>query len=232
MGGAFIYSSESPVVWAIWPPWLGTTLSSSSEAWVLSQCKWSQLWASSCSNMRKDFLNDSIIIIMIVQEDPLANLYSNNWRKLALKMHEYKDSTKNYYKLEFKQVIKTCLDFSIANGGTIRSYSAGGPDKCAVYSRTTHTKILLNRAPHHDTPGAWQIFQLQNATGKQQHGKQEIIHTKAWERLLECLTSFWDSPSASIPGSSRRWSVDSVHRQRQGGTCLHCFQLNVNHYED
>ena len=99
--------------------------------------------------------------------------------------------------MEFEQVISTCLDFSIANGGTIQSFCAGGPDKCAVHSRTTQTEILLNLAPNYDTPGAWQIFQLKNATGKHEYGKQEIIHTN--KRLLECLTSFWDSPSASTP---------------------------------
>ena len=98
--------------------------------------------------------------------------------------------------MEFKQVIKTCLDFSIAKGGTIQSYIAGGPDKLTIYSRTTRTEILLDRDPN--TPGAAcvcgarQISQLKNAKGKNEHMKQEIIRTQ--ERLLECLTSFWDKP--------------------------------------
>ena len=71
--------------------------------------------------------------------------------------------------MEFKQVIKTCLDFSIAKGGTIQSYIAGGPDKLTIYSRTTRTEILLDRDPN--TPGAWQISQLKNAKGKNEHMK-------------------------------------------------------------
>jgi hypothetical protein len=93
--------------------------------------------------------------------------------------------------MEFRTVIRTCLDFAIANGGTLQSYSAGQPDKLAVHSRTTKTEIFVDRSP--TNPGQWQISQLQDAKG-QKNPTKEIFSTK--EHLLDYLARFWDQNEA------------------------------------
>lgn len=86
--------------------------------------------------------------------------------------------------MESKQVIQTCLDFSLAHGGTIQPMLN---DSLAVQSRTTRTEILIERDP--TRPGVWQAEQRQNAAGECVNPKREILSTE--EHLLLCLQRFW-----------------------------------------
>ena len=87
--------------------------------------------------------------------------------------------------MEFKQVIKTCLNFSIANGGTIQSYTINTSHKLAIHSRTTRTEILVEMIK----PGEWQVEHEQNAAGDKISVK-ETVFTE--EQLLENIKRFWD----------------------------------------
>ena len=95
--------------------------------------------------------------------------------------------------MDFKQVIKTCLDFSIANAGTIQSFGEEEADKLKVNSRTTLTEILVERDPK--TPDVWQAQQLQNAVGEKIPVK-EILSTE--EQLLDFLSCFWDPNETGV----------------------------------
>ena len=114
--------------------------------------------------------------------------------------------------MELKQVLQTCLDFSIANSGTIQPL--GNRNKFAVQSRTTRTEILIDQIQ----PSVWQAEQTQNAVGgkKKMRGRREeedttteigekrmrrldseeeedtteIVSTEA--QLLDYLSRFWD----------------------------------------
>ena len=93
--------------------------------------------------------------------------------------------------MDFKQVIQTCLNFSIANGGTLQSYSASMPDMLAVHSRTTRTEILVRRA----AGGGWQVELLKNAVGEKNQAK-EIVSTQ--EHLLENLLRLWSTDTDGV----------------------------------
>ena len=89
--------------------------------------------------------------------------------------------------MEFKQIVRVCYDFSVANGGTIQSYPAGSPDKLEVHSRTTRMEILVERDPVGS--GHWLLKLLQDASG----GKTSVIATVSSEGHLHAqLLSFWD----------------------------------------
>ena len=64
--------------------------------------------------------------------------------------------------MEFQQVVRVCLDFSIANDGTIQSYPAGQPDRLEVQSRTTRTAIFVERG---SGVGEWRLEHRQDAAG-------------------------------------------------------------------
>jgi len=93
--------------------------------------------------------------------------------------------------MDFKQVIKACLDFSTANNGTIQSYPAGHNNQLDIQSRNnTRTSIHIEQL---EAPGAWAMEQRQNAVGggkKETNNKSETVTTE--ERLLEYLSRFWD----------------------------------------
>ena len=116
--------------------------------------------------------------------------------------------------MELKQVLQTCLDFSIANSGTIQPL--GNRNKFAVQSRTTRTEILIDQIQ----PSVWQAEQTQNAVGgkrgrraeeedttttttteigekrmrrldsEEEEDTTEIVSTEA--QLLDYLSRFWD----------------------------------------
>ncbi len=93
--------------------------------------------------------------------------------------------------MEFKQVVRVCYDFSVANGGTIQSYSAGSPDMLGLHSRTTRLEILVERDPAGS--GHWLLKLLQDASG----GKTSVIETVSTEGHLHAqLLSFWDDKDA------------------------------------
>jgi hypothetical protein len=88
--------------------------------------------------------------------------------------------------MEFKHVIRICLEFSIANGGTIASCPPT-EERLEVHSRTTRTEIRVERD---DTKtGSWRLKQKQNALGEKTSMK-ETVATE--EHLLNCLSRFWD----------------------------------------
>jgi hypothetical protein len=119
--------------------------------------------------------------------------------------------------MDFKKVIQTCLDFSIANGGTIQSFAASDGDKLVVHSRRNRTEILIERDMK--TPDAWQAQQLQNAAGEKMPVK-EIVSTE--EQLLEYLSCFWDLSETHCSRSSKDMpklecpyaiSLDALHSE-------------------
>ncbi len=85
--------------------------------------------------------------------------------------------------MEFDQVIKTCLDFSIANGGTIATYPVGNYT-LEVHSRTTRMEILVDMIK----PGIWLVKQKQNDVGERSSEQVEVLTE---EHLLEHLSRFW-----------------------------------------
>ena len=88
--------------------------------------------------------------------------------------------------MEFKQVIQTCLDFSIANDGTIQSYPAGMPNMLAVQLRKTRTEIVVCQTQL----GVLEAEQTSNAVGEKNLVK-EVVSTE--EHLLKFLSRFWDN---------------------------------------
>ena len=96
--------------------------------------------------------------------------------------------------MDFKQVIKACLDFSTTNNGTIQSYPAGHNNQLDIQSRTnTRTSIHIEQL---EAPGAWAVEQRQNAVGggKKETNNSETVTTE--ERLLEYLSRFWDDTTS------------------------------------
>ena len=91
-------------------------------------------------------------------------------------------------RMEFKQVIKVCLEFSQANGGSIQSFGYCDPDKLEVHSRTTRTEILIDQSEH----GVWQAEQTQNAAGEKNSldPSKELVLTEV--QLLEYLSRLWN----------------------------------------
>ncbi len=89
--------------------------------------------------------------------------------------------------MEFKQVVRVCYDFSVANGGFIQSYSAGSPDMLGLHSRTTRMEILVERDAGGE--GHWLLKLLQDSSGC----KTSVIATVSTEGNLHAqLLSFWD----------------------------------------
>ena len=97
--------------------------------------------------------------------------------------------------MEFEQVIQTCLDFSIANGGTIQSFGAQDGDKLEVQSRTTRTEILVERCKTEAASGVWQVQQTLNAAGEHNTAKEKVSTA---EHLLKYLSRFWDKDGVDI----------------------------------
>lgn len=81
--------------------------------------------------------------------------------------------------MDFLQVAKTCLDFSIAYNGTIQSYGEKH-EKLKIQSRTTRTEILVEREADE-----WQLTLL---TDEKTTAKQ-TVSTK--EQLFTQLSRFW-----------------------------------------
>lgn len=90
--------------------------------------------------------------------------------------------------MEFEQVIQTCLDFSIANGGTIQSYPANQPDRLALHSRTSRTEILVAR----DLGNLWQAEQLQDAMGEKNKMSVKEMGIDTEENLLKFIQRVWN----------------------------------------
>jgi hypothetical protein len=90
--------------------------------------------------------------------------------------------------MDFKQVIKACLDFSTDNNGTIQSYPGGCPDQLDIRSRTnTHTEIHVKKVD----AGVWKAELRQTGARKTvSRGTSETILTE--EDLLEYLSHYWD----------------------------------------
>ena len=86
--------------------------------------------------------------------------------------------------MNFSQVIETCLDFAVANGGTIATYPVGNK-KLQVHSRTTRTEILVDQTQS----GQWDVVQLQNQSGDN-HSRKETASNK--ENLVSHLSSLWN----------------------------------------
>ena len=90
--------------------------------------------------------------------------------------------------MDFKQVIKACLDFSTTNNGTIQSYPAGHNNQLDIQSRTnTRTSIHIEQL---EAPGAWAMEQRQNAVLGGGKEASETVTTE--ERLLEYLARYWE----------------------------------------
>jgi hypothetical protein len=84
--------------------------------------------------------------------------------------------------MKFIRIVGICLDFSIANGGTIQSYPEKF-EKLMVHSRTARTEILVERVAD-----ACHLELKQNAVGDKTSVKQ-VVSTE--EKLLEYLSRFW-----------------------------------------
>ena len=87
--------------------------------------------------------------------------------------------------MDFTQVIRTCLNFSIFNNGTIQSYPADCNNQLDVQSRTNRTEIHVEQVK----PGVWKAEQTQNAVGEKNQ-TSETVSTD--EHLLEYLSRYWD----------------------------------------
>lgn len=102
-----------------------------------------------------------------------------------------KNSSSYLLEMDFKQVIKACLDFSTANNGTIQSYPAGYNNQLDIQSRTnTRTSIHIEQV---EAPGAWVMEQRQRAVlggGKDETNNSETVSTE--HGLLEYLTRYWE----------------------------------------
>jgi hypothetical protein len=96
--------------------------------------------------------------------------------------------------MEFRQVIQTCLDFSIANNGTIQSYSP--PDWLNVQSRTTRTDIFIERGPG---SGEWRLLQLKNAAGEKTRVSAMVTTTDGLHAQLQTL---WDKEDSITRGGA------------------------------
>ena len=96
--------------------------------------------------------------------------------------------------MEFKQVIQICLDFAIANGGTIQSYPAGTPDRLRLDSLTSRTKIFIGRDPTAPKKmGSWEVLHVQDASGVQASARRAGVSTE--HDLLEFIREFWTRPT-------------------------------------
>lgn len=89
--------------------------------------------------------------------------------------------------MEFRQVVLACLDFSIANKGTIQSYPAGQPDRLQLESRTTRTTIFVERDPV--VLGHWRVQQREDAVGGRDQLSSATVSSV--EDLLAFLESVW-----------------------------------------
>ena len=99
--------------------------------------------------------------------------------------------------MDFRRVCRTCLDFSIANGGTIQSYPAGQPSRLEVQSRTTRTAIFIERDP--DIAGHWRVKQLQDAAGEKTLASATVSTSEGLQAQLQI---FWDKDLISCGGAS------------------------------
>ena len=90
--------------------------------------------------------------------------------------------------MNFNEVIQACLDFSIANGGTIQSCSVNAPDRLQVQSRTTRVAIFVDRDPV--VHGHWRVQLLQNAEGNQEQPRESVT-VSSIQDLLACLAASW-----------------------------------------
>ncbi len=87
--------------------------------------------------------------------------------------------------MDFKQVIKTCFNFSTTNDGTIQSYPYGCNEQIKIQSRTTRTEIHVEKVQ----PGVWKAEQTRNAVGEKNQ-TSETVSTE--EQLLEYISRYWD----------------------------------------
>lgn len=99
--------------------------------------------------------------------------------------------------MEFRVVIQTCLDFSIASGGTIQSYPAGQQDRLVVQSRTTRTDILVERCL--DMAGHWWVELRQDAMGDKTLASARVSTADGLQAQLQ---SFWDKDGSNSRGEA------------------------------
>ena len=93
--------------------------------------------------------------------------------------------------MDFVQVIQTCLDFSVARGGTIASFPPG-EEMLQIDSRTTRTEILVERDM--ETPNGWYVEHKQNHAGERMNSGRERVCTE--DALIFSIARFWDPPGA------------------------------------
>jgi hypothetical protein len=91
--------------------------------------------------------------------------------------------------MKFKDVIQTCFDFSIANGGTIATFSCNCPDKLEVHSRAT-PRIEL-RIELDCERGVWTVGY---AGEKTPVARTFLTH----DELLQHLARLWEKQLCSV----------------------------------
>jgi len=136
--------------------------------------------------------------------------------------------------MDFKQVIKTCLDFATNNKGTIQACSERCNPKIGIHSRNTRTEIYVEQAD----PGVWKAEQTQNAVGEKKNQTEEIVSTE--KELLDYISRYWDceqaetiAPQINIAISPQNLQLNvgsadaSVTRVADGPTGLARFEVKV-----
>jgi hypothetical protein len=90
--------------------------------------------------------------------------------------------------MDFKQVIRTCLDFATANDGTIQSYPLAGckTNQLDIAPRKSRANIHIEQRQN----GDWQAQHTSNATGERQlDTMEEVVSTE--KHLLDYLSRYW-----------------------------------------
>ena len=106
--------------------------------------------------------------------------------------------------MEFGQVVRTCLDFSTANNGTIQSYSYNQPDRLNVQSRTTRTDIFVERGP---AAGEWRLQQRTNATGEKTCVSAIVSTVDGLQAQLQTL---WDKDDSISRGDASIYQATQI----------------------
>ena len=88
--------------------------------------------------------------------------------------------------MDFMKTVRTCLDFSVANGATIQSYPAGYRDRLDIQSRTSRTEIGVERVGE---LGLWHVRKLRNFMGEKSELAPITVETE--EQLRAQLADFW-----------------------------------------
>ncbi len=90
--------------------------------------------------------------------------------------------------MDFRQVVRMCLDFSIANNSSIQSYPAGYKNRLDINSRTSRIDIGVEELKQSQL---WKVWQIKNSVG----GKSdlEVVTVDSEAQLLVHLKLFWDA---------------------------------------